>query len=160
MNPEWNIGYTTKEHLCLDFDDTTYYNVYQLSSMLIADKPEVGSALILCSSEGKQSERWIYPVLQNMHKYVNRHNFHVIFNGFIPYEESCKIIECLASLDVINKEYVRIREMRNDMTIRVSQTQCVLKTKPKPMILGYIFNPSDKQEKGGIYRFMRLYKSV
>lgn len=160
QNIAYNIGYTTKEHLCLDLDDSSYYHVAQLTKMIIKDKPFVGSALILQSSSGKISERWIFPICDIQRKYVNKHSFHVIFDGLIPYEESCKIIENLAYLDAINKEYVRIREMRNDMTIRVSKTECVLKTKPKPVIIGYVINENKDYKKGGIERFLKLYELV
>lgn len=154
----WNIGYTTKEHLCIDLDDISQYNAENLAKLLMQDKPEIGSCLVLRSSQKQLKERWIYPVNDTMKKYVNRDSYHLIFNGLISYEESCKIIENLAHLNVIDEAYIRIREMRNDMTIRTSSTPLTSKTKSKPVIVAYIRNPYDNTQKGGIYRFMRLYK--
>lgn len=156
--PHYNIGYTTKDHLCIDFDDASFYHVCKLCELLIHEYPYIGSVLILQSSKRKLSEKWIYPVLRSPKKYINKDSYHAIFNTIIDYEESCRIIETLALLDVLDEAYVRIREMRNDMTIRISETVNTLYVKPKPIIVHYIHNKHDKEMFGGIYRFLRLYK--
>jgi hypothetical protein len=122
--------------------------------------PEIGDCIIMQSSTVKLIERWIYPVRQQPQKRVKRDNYHVIFDNLLPYETSCKIIETLAFLDVIHKEFIRIREMRNDMTLRVSKTVCVEYTKPKPVWIEYIQNKQCKTDGKGIYLYTRLRKSL
>jgi hypothetical protein len=158
FKPSWNIGYTTKDHLCIDLDNTSFFKVYNLVKMIMSEYPNVGDCLILSSSYQKQVLKWNYPPCQNMMLKVKRDNFHVIFDNFIGYEMCCKIIENLAYLGVINEQYIRIREMRNDMTIRVSKTECVEYTKRKPMIIGYVLNENTKKRDKGIDAFIALYR--
>lgn len=178
---DWNIGYTTRSHLCLDLDNTSLMKVYGLVELLMQNYHEIGNALILESSSGKLSEKWNYKpkfdgksvevsgksVMQadlciftmHLEKRIKRSNYHVIFNDTIPYSKSCDIIECLAELDVLNHEYVNIRRMRNDMTIRISKTINTLSVKSKPRILDVVVNPYTMQKSGGIYKFLCLYKA-
>jgi len=87
---------------------------------------------------------------------VKRDSFHLIFNNTIPYEESCKIIETLARLDVISEAFIRIREMRNDMTLRVSKTVNVTHVKPPPQIVGYKINYKVPKKGNGIGLYLAL----
>ncbi len=158
--PDWNIGYTTREHLCLDLDNTSFFKTRNLAEMLMREYPHLGHALILCSSEPKFIRRLKHLPMQLPEVLTRRHNYHVVFNNFISYEASCKIIETLAELDVINREYIRIRQMRNDMTLRVSKTVNMQYTKPKPELLRFIINPYSARQDDGISRYMQLYNAV
>lgn len=158
--PDWNIGYTTREHLCLDLDNTSFFKTRNLAEMLMREYPHLGHALILCSSEPKFIQRLKHLPMQLPTPLIYRHNYHIVFNNFIDYEASCKIIETLAELDVVNREYMRIREMRNDMTLRVSQTVNMQHTKPKPKLLRYIINPYSTRQDEGIKRYITLFNCV
>lgn len=180
--PDWNIGYTTREHLCIDLDNTSYFKTSLLVDMIMQEYPEVGHAIILCSSTSTQKtrtkelrwstnqdlelredeniNRWIYPPNSLPVKRVQRDNYHVVFNNFIGYEKCCKIIETLALLSVISEAYIKIREMRNDMTLRVSQTVNMQYTKPKPKMLKYVINPYTTRQDEGIESYMHLYNSI
>lgn len=158
IKPCWNIGYTTKEHLCIDLDNTSFFNVTQLIKIIMLHYPQVGHALIMVSSMPKQVEKWNYPPEKTPIFRRSKYNYHVIFNNFIGYESCCKIIETLAFLGIINEQYVRIREMRNDMTIRTSKTVCVTHVKHKPYPIDFIFNYNCKKEDNGITQFMKLWK--
>jgi hypothetical protein len=156
--PDWNIGYTTKEHLCLDLDNTSFFKVSNLVRMIMQHYHEVGNALILVSSRPFFNGKWIYPPYNVPQFKVQKHNYHVIFNNYIGYENCCKIIETLANLGIINEQYVRIRQMRNDMTIRTSKTECVGHTKHKPYPIEFVVNQWCKKEDFGISDFMLLLK--
>ena len=158
--PDWNIGYTTRNHLCIDLDNASYYKVRSLVNLLMCSYPEIGDCIIMQSSTVNQIERWIYPVQQQPRKQVKRDNYHVIFNNFLLYETCCRIIETLAFLGVLNEEYIRIREMRNDMTLRVSKTVCVEYTKPKPVFIEYIQNRKSNNRGQGIYLYNKLRKNI
>lgn len=158
--PDWNIGYTTKNHLCLDFDNTTYFKVRSIIKLLMASYPDIGDCIILESSSPKQREYWSYPPNSPICKRRKAQNYHAVFNNFVTYERSCHIIETLAFLGVLNEEYVRIREMRNDMTLRVSKTVNVEYVKPKPVFLEYIQNHNCNTNGKGIYYYNQLRKAV
>ena len=158
--PDWNIGYTTREHLCLDLDNTSFFKTENLVEMLMREHPELGHAVIMCSSKPSFFERLCYMPCQIPRNVVKRCNYHVVFNNFIDYEASCRIIETLAEIDVVNREYVRIRQMRNDMTLRVSKTVNMWHTKPKPKLLRFIINPYATKQDEGIKRYMTLFNCV
>lgn len=158
--PDWNIGYTTRNHLCLDFDNTSYFKVANLVKILMRNYPEIGDCITLVSSRPPQLERWKYPPGKPPQKQTRAHNYHVVFNNRLSYERSCKIIETLAYLGVLDEAYIKIREMRNDMTLRVSQTVNVEQTKPKPALIEYIQNPYCKINGKGIFLYNRLRKAL
>lgn len=139
-NPDWVIGYTTRDHLCIDLDNTSVNKVFVLTKMIMKDFPYVGNAVILETSARRLFVKVNYPPLKTACFQTARNNFHVVFDNWISYEESCRIIETLARLDVINEEYIRIREMRNDMTLRVSKSVLMDETKPSPVPLLFVIN--------------------
>jgi hypothetical protein len=159
-SPTWNIGYTTRNHLCLDLDNTSYFKVKSLVNLLMCSYPEIGDCIILLSSSGKLKLKWNYPPCKMPTLTVKRENYHVVFNNNLPYETCCKIIETLAFLDVISEEFIRIREMRNDMTLRVSKTVNATYTKPKPLWMEYVYNYNCKEKGKGISNYWRLKKAV
>lgn len=158
--PDWNIGYTTREHLCLDLDNTSYFKVENLVETLMREHPELGHAVIMESSTHKFVQRLKHLLMQPAGIITRRHNYHVVFNNFLPYEQSCRIIETLAELDVIARDFIRIRQMRNDMTLRVSRTVNMQHTKPKPKLLKYIINPYSTRQDEGIKRYMTLFNCI
>lgn len=158
-SPDWNIGYTTRSHLCIDLDDTTLSKVYGLIDLLLKNYPEIGNCLILESSTRKLSIKWRIMPGFDMSPIVRRNSYHLIFNNLMSYSECCDIIIVLAELDILNHEYVRIREMRNDMTIRVSKTELTDGTKQKPKIVDCVQNKYCKKDGNGIRLFLALYKA-
>lgn len=154
--PDWVVGYTTRNHLIIDLDNTSHYKVRCLVKLLMQQYPEIGDCLILRSSQNTYKEKWNYPVLQNPKLITVRDNYHVVFNNKLSYEECCKIIENLAYLGAINEDYVNIRNMRQDMTLRVSEIVNTFNVKPKPQFTEYIENPYCKTNGKGIYSYNRL----
>jgi hypothetical protein len=154
--PDWNVGYTTREHLCLDLDNTSYFKTHHLTLSLMREYPFLGDALILCSSTRKLNTCLRYRAGSPVQVWTVRNNYHAIFNNRIDYEMSCKIIETLAELDVIARDFTRIRQMRNDMTLRVSPTVNMQHTKPAPTLEKLVVNPYAINRGDGIMRYMAL----
>lgn len=154
--PDWNVGYTTRQHLCIDLDYTSLPKTFSLASLIIEEYPEVGDCLIIESSLKPLNIKLCHMPQKLPYHKITRSSYHIIFDGIIPYERSCQIIETLAELGVINEQYVHIREMRNDMTLRVSKTVCVEQVKPVPCIVGYVLCPKQPKKKGGIGLYLNL----
>ena len=154
------VGYTTSNHLLLDLDNTTYQKVRALSKLIIQHFPKVGDALIMQSNTPRNIPmKYPTPTIKPLDfQYVS--SYHLIFNNIIPYDYSCEIIEILASLDVLNEDYVKIRKFRGDMTLRVSPAYLYNETKPVPMIKGYIKNNKNKGHDGMIWKYLRLLDIV
>ncbi|GAH17932.1 unnamed protein product [marine sediment metagenome] len=122
------------------------------------DYPNVGNCLIVQSST-PNFKMWVnYPSTKPLSINTLRHNYHVIFGKFHSYEYCCKIISMLADLDIINKDYVNIREMRQDMTLRVTSVVNVKQVKDKPKIIEHVRNKRGSRYNKGINRYKILFK--
>ena len=154
--PDWIIGYTTRDHLCLDLDNTSLSKVLRLVQILMQEYPHVGDAVILGSSTRKLFFKVTHPPFSTPQLRVGRNCYHVVFDNYIPYEESCVIIETLAHIGVLNEEYVRIREMRNDMTLRVTKSVLMDETKPAPVPLLIVCNPLSARHDGALAEYFRF----
>jgi hypothetical protein len=137
-------------------DNTSYFKTENFVKLLMREYPYLGDALIMCSSKPKFVERLRHIGTYVPTTLVRRHNYHVIFNNSIDYEMSCKIIETLAELDVIARDFIRIRQMRNDMTLRVSPTVNMQYTKPAPTLEKLVVNPYAINKGDGIMRYIAL----
>jgi len=154
------VGYTTQQHLCLDLDQTSQHDANELVRLIQKSYPEVGDALLVISSFG--SGKWVLKGDGEgvTHEMLDRDSFHVIFTDRIPYSKSCDIISTLAELDAVNREYVNIRLMRNDMTLRVSETHNVEGTKSAPMPMKWIRKRKNTKKRGMVQQYMLLWTSV
>jgi hypothetical protein len=128
--------------------------------MLMIDYPEIGHCIINQSSKATKPSIPTYRETQHLMLMPKRDNYHIIFNNEIGYNKCCEIIECLANLGIINEEYVRIRQMRNDQTLRVSKTVCTDYVKPTPKFCEFVLNPYTKKEGNCLMQYMALLKSV
>lgn len=160
MKGAWNVGYTTRNHLCVDLDNASLPKVVGLAKMIMREYSYVGDCLIMLSSSPKNESNIHYCPDKGVRFIHKRHNFHLIFNNFISYELCCVIIETLAYLGVINEEYIRIREMRNDMTLRLSPTILTSGVKPSPKPLLCIRNPYTKVKGSMLLNYQAVYDAV
>lgn len=156
-NPDWVIGYTTREHLCIDLDNTSYPKVLQLAEMIMKYYPYVGDCVIMISSSRRFHQQINYTPPKGIRIQTVRNNYHIIFNNEMHYEKSCIIIETLAYLDVLDEAYIRIRMMRNDMTLRTNKTVLIDGTKPAPKFCAWIKNRFTQKEGKGIETYLSFY---
>lgn len=156
----WIVGYTTNEHLLLDLDNTSFDKVCKLMYMIFDNYPEVGDCLIMESSIKKYTQETRYNPIEGIKFFTHRNNYHVIFDNKIPYSKAYEIIEMLAELDVLEKDYVKIRSFRGDMTLRISDTQLTYKNKPMPYFMGILLNPNIKKHDGFIQVYLSFYQSL
>jgi len=130
-------GYSTSRHLLLDLDNTTLSKAKKLVVLLRKEYPEIGSALICESSPPKSSEVFLQHCT-GLHKSLQQRelgSYHVIFSGKLSWSRIMKIVKTLAELQILNKDYIRIRNFRGDLTLRVSEkvTSSGVKPRPKPV---------------------------
>jgi len=154
------IGYTTRRHLILDLDNTTKQGARSIAHMIIKEWPKVGDALILSSSPGLDRIRLVYGKWGRPLLYHDRGNFHLIFDNGIGYNLSCKICQVLAVLNVLNRDYVRIREFRGDMTLRISPSRLYDEDKPIPHIVGWVINELTTRSDRYIEHYLKVKKGV
>jgi hypothetical protein len=138
------IGYTTRRHLLLDLDDTSLEKARRLADLIIDEWPEVGDCLILQSSVALLSVRLRYSWNNWPWISVTRPGFHLVFDNCIGYNKACRICETLAGLNVLERDYLRIRTFRGDMTLRVSEAALSTGAKPAPEPVEYLINTAQK----------------
>lgn len=83
-----------------------------------------------------------------------RDNFHLVFDNAIGYNLSCRICKVLAGIGILERDYVKIREFRGDMTLRVGPAVLTEETKPVPVDLHQVFNPGETRTDGYITTYM------
>jgi hypothetical protein len=151
------LGYTTRDHLLLDLDETSLSDVVGLARLIMQSWPKVGDCLVIESStpskrsylkyddKGIPHEKWVYQ------------NYHLVFDAPIGYEACVAVIDTLVDLDILNPEYKQIRMFRGDMTLRVSPKWLQHRTIPSPKIVSGLVNPSCHANLGGIESYLHLY---
>lgn len=110
-------GYTTREHLILDLDTShSLAATIGLVRMIQHEFPDVGDCLI-CQSSWK--------------------GYHCIFDDKISWSRILQISSTLAGLQIVNRNYIKIRKFREDLTLRVSSIDRGEKKSeaPKPVII-------------------------
>jgi hypothetical protein len=138
------IGYTTRRHLLLDLDNTSEDKVNWLANMIMDEWPEVGDCLVLCSSESPLQVELKYSWDNRPWIRVTRSNYHLVFDNIIGYNKACKIIETLEGLNILQRDYSKIRAFRGDMTLRVSEAALSTGVKPAPKKVMWILQMGNK----------------
>lgn len=154
------IGYTTDKHLLLDLDNTSLPKARKLVKMIIENFPFVGNALIMLSSERKFYTMKIYHPINPVKQLTIRENYHVIFDAEHDFQKFFKIFDTLVHFGILEKDYLKIRNFRGDMTLRVSGTRRTIGYKPAPEYADYIRNKKGKKGGNGIGDYLNLYFSV
>lgn len=155
LEPNLIIGYTTRTHLLLDLDDTTSTKSMRLGMKIMGTWPKVGDMLIVRSSPKPLDVRLRYS--WNNHPWMKRESdsYHLVFDNNIGYNLCCHICEALAELNILNKDYVKIRTFRGDMTLRVSHQNMssgAVKQAPEPLLV--IYNYKCKRRDGMIIKYL------
>ena len=152
--PDLIIGYTTRRHLLLDLDRTTLTKVPMLTRMIRAQWPEVGDALIMRSSEGSGRIDLKYDNYHRPYHKLDGDSYHLIFDNTIGYNKCCRIIEALAGVHILNRDYVKLRTFRGDMTLRVSPQVLASGVKPAPVAIVGIKNEQSRGSGDGIAQYL------
>ncbi|MCJ7573953.1 hypothetical protein MUO93_06785 [Candidatus Bathyarchaeota archaeon] len=161
LEPNFIIGYTTRTHLLLDLDDTSLEKARRLAYMIMEEWPKVGDCLVVESSRKRLVVRVRYS--WNNHPWMSREspNYHLIFDNIVGYNTCCRICETLAELGVLNRDYVKIRTFRGDMTLRVShQNLSTGAVKPPPEPVEYLFNTAQKWRDQKIDDYLALRRAA
>lgn len=110
-------GYTTKDHLLLDLDHCWRSKAEKVARMIMREYPEVGCCLLVQSSN---------------------EGFHLVFSRKMAWSRICHVSKVLASLGTLNRDYIRIREFRHDLTLRVTPIDRGQGVQPQPKVLDII----------------------
>lgn len=138
------VGYTTRRHLLLDLDNTSLEKANRLANMIMDEWPEVGDCLVLRSSESPLRIEVKYSWNNQPWISVTRSSYHLVFDNVIGYNKACRICETLAELKILQRDYMRIRQFRGDMTLRVSEAALSTGVKPAPKPVEYLINTRQK----------------
>lgn len=154
------VGYTTRRHLILDLDSVTLYKARSIARKIMWEWPKVGDCLLILSSEGTHRLGVRYTRMGRPLVIYARDNYHLVFDNGIGYNLSCRICETLAHLGILNRDYVKIREFRGDMTLRVGPAVLLERYKPVPRVIERVFNNFTRRRDGYIPHYLRFKKKV
>jgi len=151
------FGYSTNNHLILDLDNTTLEKSIGLSKLLI-NEFDLRDCLILKSSGCIKTHELMFGDDESYMPYQTDGNYHLVFGKKTWYEHICYIIEMLADLGIVQKEYVRIREWRGDLTLRINADNSKDKYRPPPKLLFYVTNSKNTNSfSEGINDYLHFY---
>lgn len=152
------VGYTTRSHLLLDLDETSYYDVVRLAKLIMKSYPDVGNCLVVESSTPSKSSYLKYDDKGVPHEKWTYQNYHLVFDSPVGYDRCVAIIDTLVELNILAPEYKQIRMFRGDMTLRVSQKVLHHRviSAPKPRKL--IANMANMSDFENIARYTTLIK--
>lgn len=111
------IGYTTKEHLILDLDKThSLWATERLVRMIQNEYPDLGDCLISQSSYD---------------------GYHCIFDNKITWKRIMHVSRTLTGLNIVNRNFTKVRSFREDLTLRVSSIDRGMEKSeaPKPKLI-------------------------
>lgn len=105
------VGYTTQDHLLVDLDRCSYSRAKSIAITIMTEWTELGSVLLVRSS----------PL-----------HYHLIFDKRVAWERLVHIIEVLADIGYVQKNYAQVRTFRRDLTLRISEKKGVDRLRPVP----------------------------
>jgi hypothetical protein len=105
------MGYTTQRHLLVDLDNVNLDEAIFIAKEIRRTWPMVGGALVVESSP---------------------HHYHLVFDNYVDWAVIEDIIEALADIGVVEKNYAWIRTFRRDLTLRVSDKKGADYYRPAP----------------------------
>jgi hypothetical protein len=136
-------GFSSRRLMLLDLDHTTEYKVRRLADMILGWWPDLLGYVIMLSSEGRQITEVHYRHFDGTRQepYVsigNRSNYHVIYDGYIPFEKVRERMNVLAELDVIQRRiFTDIATFRNSLTLRIGNKIAEDKVRGVPQLVTY-----------------------
>ena len=152
--PDLIIGYTTRRHLLLDLDNCSRDKACRLAVKIMDAWPEVGECLVVLSSPAPLTVELRYSWNNWPWIKTTRSNYHLVFDNQVGYNKCCRICECLAGLGVLNRDYVKLREFRGDMTLRVSSAPLSTGLKPRPQPVIWLTNRFTDHSDGYIQQYL------
>jgi hypothetical protein len=116
------VGYTTKEHLILDLDRAkSLTKAIKFARMSQAAWPDTGDCLLAYSSEGK---------------------YHAVYDSRLSWGRIMNICRTLAGLALLDRDFIKIRDFREDLTLRVSSVDRGLTKSAAPLPVALVLvNP-------------------
>ena len=152
-------GFSSRRLLLLDLDHTTLAKVMGLADLILHWWPDLLGYAILKSSEGNEVTEVHYRHFDGTRQepYIsigNRGNYHVVFDGYIPFEKVRERMHILAELDVIQRRiFTDIAAFRNSITLRISPKVAEDKVRGIPEVQIMCCVPPQKNS-GGIAEYM------
>lgn len=107
------VGYTTQDHLLVDLDDCSFFKAARIAKIIGRTWPDVGDCLVVESSPS---------------------HFHLIYDDIMEWEQIVRIIDTLAKLNIVEKNYRDVRNFRRDLTLRVSEKRAVDGVRQSPRL--------------------------
>lgn len=154
--PSLIVGYTTRRHLLLDIDNTSLGKACGMARHIMHSWPEVGSCLIVQSSERPDVVKLKYSWDNRPWIKVERSNHHLVFNNNIGYNKIATICETLGVLNVLEGSFIKMRKFRGDLTLRVTPSVLSTGVKPAPMPIVGLRNYESIREDGAIWEYLRV----
>lgn len=130
-------GYTTQDHLLVDLDGCSLWQATQIAKMIMQEYPQVGDCLIVLSSEA---------------------HYHLIFDSHLNWTRIYDITQTLGYLGIVEKNFMWVRELRHDLTLRISPKKYRDHTSQTPLPIRLI-GENEPEKSYGIQKYLRCLEA-
>ena len=130
------VAHTVRNNLLLDLDHPNGYSrTVKFIRILQQEYPDIGDCLLCESSQNK---------------------FHCIFNNFITWKRAIHIYKVLMGLGILNRNFIKTRTFREDLTLRVSSVDRGIRQSDAPKPIGIIKFQALPSEDHGIQEYLTV----
>ena len=116
---------------------TAAFGKQQITKMIIQEWPQVGDCLIVQSSE---------------------HHYHLIFDSQLNWTKIYDITQNLGALGIVEKNFMWVRELRHDLTLRISPKKYRDHTSQTPLPIRLI-GENEPENSYGILKYLRCLEA-
>ena len=126
-------GYTCQDHLLVDLDACSLWQAARIAIITRQEYPQVGDCLIVQSSE---------------------HHYHLIFDAKLEWEKIHDIVMTMGALGIVEKNFSMVRELRHDLTLRISPKKYRDHTSQTPLPI-MLIGENEPENSYGITKYLR-----
>ena len=130
-------GYSTQDHLLVDLDNCSLWQAEQIAKMIIQEWQTVGDCLVVESSSN---------------------HYHLVYDSALNWQQIYDITQTLGTLGIVEKNFMWVRELRHDLTLRISPKKYRDKTSPTPLPV-MLIGENEPEKSYGIHKYLRCLEA-
>jgi hypothetical protein len=130
-------GYTAQDHLLVDLDGCSLWQATQIAKMIMQEWQTVGDCLVIESSSN---------------------HYHLVYDSALNWQQIYDITQTLGQLGIVEKNFMWVRELRHDLTLRISPKMYREKQSPVPLPVE-LLGTTEPENSYGIQKYLRCLKA-
>ena len=130
-------GFTSQDILMVDLDNCSLWQAEQIAKMIMHEWQTVGDCLVIQSSEN---------------------HYHLVYDSTLNWQQIYDITQTLGALGIVEKNFMWVRELRHDLTLRISPKMYREKQSPVPLPVE-LLGTTEPEHSYGIQKYLRCLEA-